>query len=69
MLLRVCYIDVPGFFALARRDKGQCQSLMKTAFKKGFKLRRKGHTGRPHSATKSRQRPLGIEVPLVVMAW
>lgn len=45
MLLRVCYIDVPGFFALARRDKGQCQSLVKTAFKKSFKLRRKGHTG------------------------
>jgi hypothetical protein len=24
------------------------------AFKKGFKLRRKGHTGKPRSATKSR---------------
>lgn len=46
MLLRVCYIDVPGFLTLAwRDDTGRCERLMKSAFKKSFHLRRNGHTG------------------------
>lgn len=69
MLLRLCYIDGSRFFEQAKYDVQTCMERINVAFKKGFKLRRKGHTGRPHSATKSRQRPLGIEVPLVVMAW
>jgi hypothetical protein len=44
MLLRLCYVDVPGF-SKSPNNVPEVQSKMGTAFKRGFMLRRKGHTG------------------------
>jgi hypothetical protein len=48
MLLRLCYVDVEAFYRIGyeEKDLDKCHSLMNMGFKKGFKLRRKGHTGK-----------------------
>lgn len=46
MLLRLCYLDVPNFYLLMSQNVDDCKSMMKKGFIKGFKLRRKGHTGK-----------------------